>query len=197
MSTVFVKDYTAPPADIREILRYAGVREAAPNMVVLANDCLAEAQRELGYRVCYAEFALTRGEDGVLDLGFARVRSRSLSERLSGCHKVIVFAATVGLALDRLIARYGTRTPSRAVMLDAVGVERVEALCDTFCHDMEKLSGKELAPRFSPGYGDLPLEFQREIFRALDASRRIGVSLNESLLMSPSKSVTAIVGIKS
>lgn len=196
MSTVFVKEYAAPTADIRSVLRYAGVRSDAPDMVVLANDCLVEAQRELSYRVCYAELPVALGEDGFVDLGFARACSRSLSERLVGCDKVIVFAATVGLALDRLIARYSTRTPSRAVMLDALGVERVEALCDAFCHDMAKQSDKELTPRFSPGYGDLPLEFQRDIFAVLDAPRRIGVSLSESLLMSPSKSVTAIVGIK-
>jgi hypothetical protein len=197
MSTIFVKEYAAPPVDIREVLRYAGVRESTPDMVVLANDCFAEAKSELGYRVCYAEFALAREDDGTLDLGFARVRSSSLCARLAECEGVIVFAATVGLALDRLIARYGTGSPSRAVMLDALGVERVEALCDAFCQEMAEQSGKTLAARFSPGYGDLPLEFQREIFRALDVPRRIGVSLGRSCLMSPSKSVTAIVGIKS
>ena len=52
-----------------------------------------------------------------------------------------------------------------------------------------------LPPRFSPGYGDLPLSLQRDIFRVLDCPRKIGLTLNESLLMSPSKSVTAIVGL--
>ena len=51
------------------------------------------------------------------------------------------------------------------------------------------------SPGFSPGYGDLPLDLQREIFAALDCPKRIGVSLNESLLMSPSKSVSAIIGL--
>lgn len=50
-------------------------------------------------------------------------------------------------------------------------------------------------PRFSPGYGDLPLSAQREIFAVLDCGKRIGLMLNDSLLMSPSKSVTAFVGI--
>ena len=53
----------------------------------------------------------------------------------------------------------------------------------------------QLRPRFSPGYGDLPLELQKDVFRVLDCPRKIGLSLNESLLMSPSKSVTAIIGI--
>ena len=197
MSTVLIREYTAPEADIREILRYAGVREMTPDLVVLANDCLAEAREQLSYRVCYAELALTRDDDDTLDFGFARVRSRSLAERLRDCDRAIVFAATVGLSLDRLIARYGASAPSRALMLDALGVERVEALCDAFCRDIVKETGKEATARFSPGYGDLPLAFQQDIFAVLDVPRRIGVSLNASLLMSPSKSVTAIVGIKS
>jgi hypothetical protein len=81
-------------------------------------------------------------------------------------------------------------------MLQALGSERVEALCDEFCRLMAIESKRELRPRFSPGYGDLPLELQRDIFRLLEPSRRIGVVLNDSLLMSPSKSVTAIIGIE-
>ena len=52
-----------------------------------------------------------------------------------------------------------------------------------------------IRPRFSPGYGDLPIEIQKDIFRALDCPRRIGLTLNENLLMSPTKSVSAIIGI--
>ena len=50
--------------------------------------------------------------------------------------------------------------------------------------------------RYSPGYGDLPLELQREIIRVLDCGRTIGITLTESLLMQPSKSVTAVIGMK-
>ena len=79
------------------------------------------------------------------------------------------------------------------------GLERIEALCDEFCRDMERelaLLGFCTTKRFSPGYSDLPLEIQRDIFRVLGCEKRIGLMLNESLLMSPSKSVTAIVGIR-
>ena len=44
-------------------------------------------------------------------------------------------------------------------------------------------------------YGDLPLEAQRDVFALLNPEKRIGVTLNDGLLMSPSKSVTAIAGI--
>ena len=81
-------------------------------------------------------------------------------------------------------------------MLQALGAERIEALCDSFCDFL----AAEYAPltvrqRFSPGYGDLPLQNQRAFFDALQCHREIGLYLNESLLMSPTKSVTAIVGI--
>ena len=109
----------------------------------------------------------------------------------------MLFAATVGLELDRRIAREGRLSPARGLLLQALGAERIEALCDAFCQAMEEslaCQGLFPRPRFSPGYGDLPLECQAPLLQALDASRQIGVALNGSLLMSPSKSVTAIQG---
>ena len=79
-------------------------------------------------------------------------------------------------------------------MMQAVGTERIEALCDRFFEDLKTEYGR-IKPRFSPGYADLSLNTQRYIFSLLDCPRRIGIFLNQSLLMSPSKSVTAFVGI--
>ena len=64
-------------------------------------------------------------------------------------------------------------------------------------YDALKEKGVLLKPRFSAGYGDLPLAVQKAIFSALELSQRIGLTLNESLLMTPSKSVTAIFGLGS
>ena len=195
---VLVKTYTAPIVDVRETLRYAGVRKASHDMVLLVEDCQKAAAEVLDFRVCYAEFPMTIGYDSTVDFGFARMRSIALAEHLQGCDRAVVFAATVGLGLDRLIAKAAPKTPSRALLLDAVGVERIEALCEAFCADLAaqgKERGDRVTRRFSPGYGDLSLIHQRNIARVLDTARHIGVSLNESCLMSPSKSVTAIVGL--
>jgi len=186
-----------PPVNRREILRYAGIREETPELSALLDAALAEAQSILAGSVCWQEFPLL-WEDDVLNLGFARTTSSSLKRNLSGCDRIIVFAATLGLALDRLIARYSRISPTRALMLQAIGAERIEALCDVFCETIRadaQASGLRTVPRFSPGYGDLPLELQTDIFRVLDCSRKIGLTLNESFLMSPSKSVTAILGL--
>ena len=177
---IYTKTYDAPPVDRREILRYAGVRGDAPEIEALLDECIKESEDKLTYKVCYGGFPVSF---------FDSVDSKDLKKHLEGCDKVILFAATVGIGIDRLIARYASVSPTKSLLFQAIGAERIEALCDEFNSDF-------VGSRFSPGYGDLPLEFQREIFKVLDCPKRIGLTLNESMLMSPTKSVTAIIGVK-
>ena len=194
---VQVSSFSLPPADRGEILRYAGCRKPGPAELELLESCLQELGNRLRCQVCWDTFPASPTADG-LDLGFVRTGSRALARRLSGCRECVLFAATVGLELDRLIARYGAVSPARGLFFQAIGAERIEALCDTFCAQRAQelaQQGRGVTVRFSPGYGDVPLAMQTEIFRVLDCSRKIGLTLNESLLMSPSKSVTAIFGV--
>lgn len=194
MTAVKTKEYVLPPVCIREVLRYSGCAEVTPDMEALANECAAEAREIFSPKVCYGEFPVRMIGDS-LDLGFARVSSRDLEKNLEGCDSAVVFCATVGHEIDRLIKKYGVISPAKAVIFQGLGAERIEALCDLFCADLES-EGLTARPRFSPGYGDLPLELQRDIFRTLDCPRRIGATLNQSLLISPTKSVSAVVGLK-
>lgn len=194
--TIRVCTFPSPPVDRREILRYAGVRGDVSELDGLLDECIEESAAQLTYKVCWREFEITE-RGNTLDLGIFSTDSADLRRNLRGCKGGVVFAATVGIGLDRLIARYGSISPTRALLLQAIGAERIEALCDAFNNEITaraKQNGQHTRPRFSPGYGDLPLEAQREFFSALDCSRKIGLTLNESLLMSPSKSVTAIIG---
>lgn len=195
--TLLVQTYEAPPVDRREITRYMGARELSEDLSALLEECLQEAEGRLRYAVCWREFPVS-AEGERVDLSFAQVESAVLARRLSGCGRAVLFAATVGLELDRLIARYSRLQPVKALMFQAIGAERVEALCDAFCEDVKRRAaerGECPRPRFSPGYGDVPLELQRDIFRVLDCSRKIGLTLNASLLMTPTKSVTAVIGL--
>ena len=183
------------PADKKEILKYAGVRGTADAKTdELLNECLSFVEGKLKYALCYKRFDVTPTENG-FDLGFATVKSELVKKRLEGCSEIILFAATVGIETDRLISRYSSVSPARAHMIQAIGAERIEALCDTF-ENILKNEGINVCPRFSAGYGDLPIDLQKDIFKVLDCPKNIGLTLNESLLMSPTKSVTAIIGIK-
>ena len=215
--TVSVRSFPAPEINRREILRYAGIHPApsgagssipaddsgigagGQTLQMLLDECLREAEGRLSYRVCAREFRLAQCGT-VLDLGFARTESVALRKNLEGCRSLVLFAATVGIGLDRLIEKYTRLSPARAVMLQAIGAERIESLCDVFAQELAEQAAAEglsLRPRFSPGYGDFPLAMQKPIFEALDCSCKIGLTLNGSLLMSPSKSVTAVIGLAS
>lgn len=150
----------------------------------------------MSYQVCYRELPVTITGD-LCQLGPLSLRSVKLARNLQGCCRVALMGATLGVGIDRLIAKYGRISPAKALMLQAIGAERIEALCDAFCAWLNGETGLHLRPRFSPGYGDLPLSVQAELFPLLDCQRRIGLTLTDSLLMSPSKSVTAFVGLSS
>ncbi len=179
-----IKKYNPPPIDKSEIYRYAGMKADFYNLV---DECIKESADVLSYNVCYCKFPIKIAEKSI-DLFFAKTESADLAKNLQGCNQILVFAATVGVGIDRLILKYSKISPVKALIFQAIGAERTESLCNTFCGEIK---GR---PRFSPGYGDLPLELQKDIFSALDC-QKIGLTLNESFLMSPSKSVTAIIGI--
>ena len=194
---IYTKRYEAMPFQEKEILRYAGAKNPSVQEQELLQNCLAEAENRFRYHVCWGRFPIHMTENG-LNLSFTETKSKGLQKNLFDCQEIIVFAATIGLDIDRLIHRYSRLSPAKALFFQAIGTERIESLCDAFCADTARqlqAEGKNLKPRFSPGYGDLPLSMQTDIFQVLDCSRKIGLSLNDSLLMTPSKSVTAIIGI--
>lgn len=196
---IYILNPKAPEWNRKEIIRYARAKSDDPRITALIDACIAEAKPLLDYRLSYTIDDIVR-EDDTLSFCGINTASTVIKKAVDGCEKIILFAATIGARFDRLITRYGRLEPSKALIFQAIGAERIESLCDAFCDTIItelNASGKSLRQRVSPGYGDIPLEMQRQIFQILDCERRIGLTLNESLLMSPSKSVTAIVGVGS
>ncbi|MBQ8005185.1 MAG: Vitamin B12 dependent methionine synthase activation subunit [Clostridia bacterium] len=185
---VNVISVSPPPPLRREIIRYAGGGKDEGELGRLINECLDEALPQLSYRLCYRVLEVDK-------LSSFALKSSDLSKNLSGCDYLIVFAATLGLDIDRLIMKYSKLSQPKALIMQAIGAERIEALCDEFCGRVEA-EGLRLRPRFSPGYGDLAIELQKDIFSLLDPERKIGLTLSDSMLMIPTKSVTSFVGIK-
>ena len=183
---------------LSEILRYAGVRGEAPEVAARVEKLLAEVLPLLSYSVCYSVQEIKR-EGELLDLGIARLCSKTAARALADCDAVLFMVATVGHGIDRFVLRSAVTSPAVAQLADAIGTERIEALCDAFCRDIangEVGDGRQPRPRISPGYGDLSLALQQDIFRALTPSAKIGVALTEHFQMSPSKSVSALVGLQ-
>jgi len=195
ISPVLKVSCVLPPVSEREVLRYAGEKNAGDETISLLRECIRECDGIFASEVVFRLLSIERN-DGI-SVGGLQISSNALKKNLQGCDRVIILAATSGLGIDRLIAKYLKISPARALFFHSIGTERVEALCDVFCKTLEEKEGFILRPRFSPGYGDLPLEIQRDILHLLNADKTLGIGLNESCLLSPSKSVTAFAGIQS
>lgn len=187
--------------DAREAYRYLGLRGRAPDAATerAVDEALRALQDEIDPKHVARRFALARPEDGVLEIEGLRIESRALCVHLDGCGEAYLMAATLGIGPDRLIARaQAAGAMARAMALQAAAAAMIEALCDTVNAHLAAQAlqrGQYLRPRFSPGYGDFPLTCQPGLFRLLDVQRRIGVTLTDSCMMIPTKSVTAVVGL--
>ena len=194
---VTTEELPKPPVNTEEILRYAGCRRGADeNVRTLLSEVISESESLFTYKVCSLISDITVTENEVI-MGEESFSSRSLAKAMQNCNKVVLFGATVGIALDRLLIRYSKLSPAKALLLQGFGAERIEALCDEFCTRIKNEYPKcTFTSRFSPGYGDLDISVQKKIFKILNCEKNIGLFLNESMLMTPTKSVTAFVGVK-
>ena len=209
-------EYEEPKINRGEILRYAGIPAAIlrargegkkdesyieiPTDEELAkrlDDVVELTKGELTFRISCCCSKVGRDKDGYPVLPFEQ-HSNDLKRNLQDSEGVIILAATIGSGIDRLIRRYERTEPATGLLLQGIGAERVETLVDTFNEEINNACaelGLTAHPRYSPGYGDLPITIQPALLSLVNAEKRLGITLNASYMMSPSKSVTAIIGI--
>ena len=172
--------------DRRQWLQRLGVKtEAAPELEHSLTRCeqelLAAAQPQGIYRI---------GGSGELTL-----QGSAIKKHLAGCFEMAVMAATLGAAVDRLIRTSQIRDMADALLLDCGASVLIEQICDNLQAQIKGQIKGFMTGRYSPGYGDLPIETQDTLIRLLDAPRKIGLTVNQSHILIPRKSVTAILGI--
>lgn len=191
--------------NIREIYRYLGYGAKTPDekieaMVLKVLDVMVHSVQPRNiYKIYNCSTSQTvmvlKGENRTLTF-----ESKNLADNLAQCSYVILMAATLGIEADKLLQRYEILNMTKAAFAQACGAACIEAYCnilqEQICEDFST-DGKKLylRPRFSPGYGDLPLHYQKVIFDELECTKRIGLTLTDSLLMYPTKSVSAFIGL--
>lgn len=186
--------------DGEEALRYLGVRGEAPEELRTALDRAREAVlREATPRMIYMVYPLER-EGETLRLGGTGISlpGGDIARFLAGCEKCVLFAATLGSGMERLFRRAQAGDMEQALLLDACASAAVENVCDNGEAQLRREwagRGKRLTGRFSPGYGDFPLLWQKELCTLLDTERKIGLHLSPSGMLLPQKSVTAVLGV--
>ena len=184
--------------DLAEIARYMRMGRAVPEGALAGRveGLLGEALKTVRPARVWRRFPFA---DDAIECGALRIDARgTFARHLAGCHAAYLVCTTIGTAFDALQRRTAATSPSDAFILQAIGAAAIEAWTDETELEIrrELKEGETLVSRYSPGYGDYPLDAQRTLFDLLDAPRTVGVSLTDNLLMVPSKSVSAIIGVK-
>jgi len=119
-----------------------------------------------------------------------------ISNHLKDCNKAILFCATLSHGPDKLIRINQVRDMTKSIIIDALASAAIEQICDLIQEEIkERFPSLYQTWRFSPGYGDLPLDIQKEFINVLSATKRAGISSTNTNMLIPSKSVTAIIGL--
>ena len=196
------ESYAIDGVDRDEVLRYLGYHGQAYTTELdgrideVIQRCLHVARP----RASIATFPVARHDANEIQLQGCTLRltGSDISEHLADAGEVALFAATLGADVDRELRRLSLVDPLEQVIFDASATALVERAADAAearirAHAASR--GLYTSWRFSPGYGDLPLDVQPDFLAALDATRQLGITLTPSQLMMPTKSVTAIVGL--
>jgi len=184
---------------IKEAVRYLGYGKTAidEKILILIQESFQELEKISELKSIYRIFELTE-QDDILQFGNLQIISQSLQKNLKGCTQVVLFCATMGLAVDRRIRTYELTDIARAVVMQACAAAILEEYCDEMQEKIARQLAEEnlyLRPRFSPGYGDFSITHQKELLEMLDAPKRIGLTMTDAYMLAPTKSVTAVIGV--
>ena len=149
-------------------------------------------------RACYCTFQIMDIYQNrvILDKSETLIKGKKLVSILKNCEYCSLFVSTIGPELEDRAAGMAVENPSGAFYLDHVGSWMAEYIAGAINQRISRLitkSGFIPKRRYSAGYGDWPVTSQKEILELTEA-RRIGVSISNSYLMMPRKSVSALIG---
>lgn len=178
-------------------LSYRGNEDIGEIAAAYLDECEKRLIESIRAKYVYKCFPLEWENGQPKTVGCAlSLEGKDIAAHLSGCSRIIIMAATVGSGVDRLIRMYQVSDMAKAVITDAFASSAVEQVCNAAEGEIKAEIGEGYFTwRYSPGYGDLSLELQKPLLDAVDAPRRIGLCTSESSLLTPIKSVTALIGV--
>lgn len=184
--------------DPNETKRYAGLGSKADFSAALLTEACTQAQLLATPKGVWQVYAYDQDSHTILSPNPFNLRGESIIRHLCGAVEVAVMAATIGQPLEQEVSNLFSRNQyTLGLLLDAAGTTAVEAVCDAVCNVISgqaARTGLTAGNRFSPGYGDWPIDVQPEIL-ALAAGATIDLSVTDTKMLVPRKSVTAVIGL--
>ncbi len=185
--------------DKNEALRYLGCRSELSDerITALLDLCEKQLLDLITPKYLYRVFDITSESEGVrISDSDIILTGNDAAQHLEGCGRIVLMCATIGQGADNLIRRLQVSDMAAAVITDSLASVAVEQVCDRAQEEiLSTLSYNTHTWRFSPGYGDLPLDIQKALILLLDAPKKIGLCATDNQLLTPKKSVTAFIGL--
>lgn len=148
-------------------------------------------------RYLFKVFDIRMCEDGVeLSNCSLRLPGNDIKQHLEKCEKAVLMCATLSSDVDALIRKEELQDVLRAFAVDCLASVAIEQLCDKVeLVIKENFSEYEMTWRYGVGYGDLPISLQKDFLNVMNAPKMIGLNVTNSNILTPRKSVTAIIGL--
>lgn len=184
--------------DKEEARRYAGLKTAESFPERLLETACSEALLLARPQAVWNLYPYTANNGTVAGRPALRLTGEKIRSHLAGAEEVTVLAVTIGPALEEEASRlFAAGQYTAGLLLDAAGTAAVEQTADAVnAHIAAQAARRGLAARtrFSPGYGDWPITDQPAMI-ALAGGRMISLSVTDSCMLVPRKSITAIIGL--
>lgn len=180
-----------------EILRYMRTSSKTQDEKILAlvDDAIVLVEKTVRPKTLYRIFDCVVNDDEVIIENYS-FKSKRLAENLRGCKRVVLFGATLGTECDRLIKTYSATDIAMAMAVQCTAATKIEEVCDNLEEQIKNEHSVSLRSRYSPGYFDLDITEQKKVFSLLELTKRIGLTLTDTMEMLPTKSVTAFIGVE-
>lgn len=184
-----------------EVLRYLEYKgqDISDNLKGTINECINLIKDKINPRYMLRVYPIKREKLSIVIKGTdLKLESEDLYNLLKECDKCIVMAITLGFEAEKEIRKYSYSELTKSIIIDSCATTAIEEVCDFVQDELEKelfQKGEYLTTRYSPGYGDLPIEKNIDIINLLNTQKEIGLTITGSGIMIPRKSVVAIMGI--
>ena len=183
-----------------EALRYMGYNKNIniDNIMPMLENCEKRLLSVINPRFSYKIYDIYSIDSNSIAIKNSSLifKSKDIASHLENCDKAVFMAATLSNTADRLICEYQIKDMTSALISDAMASAAIEQVCNQAEEIIkESIESYYMTWRFSPGYGDLSIEYQKDFITLTDAQRKIGLTLTISNLLIPAKSVTAVIGL--
>lgn len=175
--------------DREQAFRYMGLHTRSDaQMLKTADACEKNLLSKIQPRYCWKAFQKENLNKILI--------GQDIQKHLAQCNTVILFCATLSQSTDVCIRQAQTADILSGMMTDAMASALTEQLCDEAEKEiLQNFPDMFSTWRFSPGYGDMPLEIQQDFLNLINAGKRLGICVSEGGLLIPTKSVTAVIGL--